>query len=64
MMGRQSCCQKRLFYSSNLEDLVTTAHPLRGSDPFLDLSHLRGHFASFYSATGRYSVDPSSAGRE
>ena len=29
MMGRQSGCQNRLFYSFNLEDLVPTAHPLR-----------------------------------
>jgi transposase-like protein DUF772 len=58
MMGRQSGCQNRLFYSFNLEDLVPTAHPLRGIDRFLDLSDLRRHLASFYSHTGRPSVDP------
>ena len=45
MMGRQSGCQNRLFYSFNLEDLVPTAHPLRGIDRFLDLSDLRRHLA-------------------
>ena len=58
MMGRQSGCQNRLFYSFNLEDLVPTAHPLRGIDRFLDLSDLRQHLASFYSHTGRPSIDP------
>ena len=47
MMGRQSGCHNRLFYSFNLEDLVPTAHPLRGIDRFLNLSDLRRHLASF-----------------
>jgi transposase len=58
MMGRQSGCQDRLFYSSNLEDQIPAAHPLRGIDRFLDLSDLRRHLASFYSLTGRPSIDP------
>ena len=33
-------------------------HLLRGIDRFLDLSGLRLHLASFYSHTGRPSVDP------
>jgi transposase len=58
MMGRQSGCQSRLFYSFNLEDQIPAAHPLRGIDRFLDLSDLRRHLASFYSHTGRPSIDP------
>ena len=58
MMGRQSGCQKQLFYSFNLEDHIPTAHLLRGIDRFLDLSDLHRHLASFYSPTGRPSVDP------
>ena len=57
-MGRQSSCQKRLFYSFNLEDHIPTSHLLRGIDRFLDLGNLRGHLASFYSHTGRPSIDP------
>src|SRR6266568_4395814 len=58
MMGRQSGGQKKLFYSFNLDDHVPTDHLLRGIDPFLDLSELHEHLASFYSHTGRPSIDP------
>src|SRR6266568_2915167 len=58
MMGRQSGGQKKLFYSFNLDDHVPTDHLLRGIDPFLDLSELHEHLASFYSEVGRPSVDP------
>jgi transposase len=47
-----------LFYAFNLEDHIPADHLLRGIDHFLDLSSLRQHLASFYSHTGRPSVDP------
>lgn len=58
MMGSQGGAQERLFYSFNLEDHVPKDHLLRGVDRFLDLSELREHLASFYSHTGRPSIDP------
>lgn len=58
MMGSQGGAQDRLFYSFNLEDHVPKDHLLRGVNRFLDLSELRAHLASFYSHTGRPSIDP------
>ena len=58
MMGRQSSDQDRLFYSFDLETIVPLDHLLRGIDNFLDLSALRDHLSSFYSHTGRPSIDP------
>lgn len=58
MMGQQTDAQDQLFYSFNLEAHVPADHLLRGIDRFLDLSELRRHLASFYSHTGRPSIDP------
>src|SRR4029453_15717805 len=58
MMGNQGAGQAPLFYAFNLEDHVPRDHLLRGIDHFLDLSDLRRHLASFYSHTGRPSIDP------
>jgi transposase len=58
MMGQQPGAQDQLFYSFNLEVHVPVDHLLRGIDRFLDLSELRRHLASFYSHTGRPSIDP------
>lgn len=58
MMGQQSDDQERLFYSFNLDDHIPPDHLLRGVDRFLDLSELRRHLESFYSHTGRPSIDP------
>jgi transposase len=58
MMGRQASDQGPLFYAFDLEAVVPSDHLLRGIDVFLDLSDLRRHLASFYSPTGRPSVDP------
>jgi len=58
MMGQQGGCQDRLFYSFNLDDHVPQDHLLRGIDRFVDLNELRRHLASFYSHTGRPSIDP------
>lgn len=58
MMGQQAGGQDQFFYSFNLETHVPADHLLRGIDRFLDLSELRRHLASFYSHTGRPSIDP------
>jgi transposase len=58
MMGRQSSGQDRLFYSFNLEAHVPQDHLLRSIDRHLDLSNLRHRLESYYSQTGRPSVDP------
>ena len=58
MMGSQGAGQAPLFYAFNLEDHIPSDHLLRGIDHFMDLSELRQHLASFYSHTGRPSIDP------
>jgi transposase len=58
MMGRQDNGQDQLFYQGNLDVLVPEHHLLRYIDQVLDLSGLRDHLASFYSRTGRPSIDP------
>lgn len=58
MMGQQNGTQDRLFYSFNLDAHVPADHLLRGIDRFLDLADLRQHLATFYSHTGRPSIDP------
>jgi transposase len=58
MMGRDEKDQGEFFYAFNLEDLVPDDHLLRGIDRFLDLSDLHDHLASYYSHTGRPSIDP------
>jgi transposase len=58
MMGQQAGNQQRLFYSFNLEEYVPADHLLRGIDRFLDLSSLRRELTTFYSHTGRPSIDP------
>lgn len=58
MMGQRGGTQDKLFYSFNLDDHVPRDHLLRGIDQALDLGDLRKHLASFYSHTGRPSIDP------
>lgn len=58
MMGCQQSNQKQLFYAFDLDAVVPSDHLLRGIDACLDLSDLRSHLASFYSHTGRPSIDP------
>jgi transposase len=58
MMGQRSGKQDRLFYSFNLDDHVPADHMLRNIDRYLDLTDLHQHLASYYSHTGRPSVDP------
>jgi len=57
-MGQLPPSQNALFYEFSLEKFVPQDHLLRQIDPLLDLSDLRDHLASYYSHTGRPSVDP------
>ena len=58
MMGERTVAQEALFYSFSLENHVPADHMLRSIDRFVDLSGIRAHLASYYSSTGRPSVDP------
>jgi len=58
MMGQQGSRQDQLFYAFNLDEHVPRTHLLRGIDRFFDLGELRHHLESFYSHTGRPSIDP------
>lgn len=58
MMGPRQEAQAALFYEFCLEDHVPQDHMLRSIDRFVDLSDIRPHLSSFYSSTGRPSVDP------
>jgi hypothetical protein len=50
--------QESLFYTFHLKDYVPPDHLLRCIDRFVGCSTLRQHLASFYSTTGRPSIDP------
>src|SRR6478609_6192241 len=58
MMGQQAGAQDQLFYSFSLETHIPSDHILRSIDRFLHLGALRQHLSSFYSHTGRPSIDP------
>jgi len=58
MMGQQTHDQPQLFYEFCLDRYMPDDHLLRQIDPLLDLAPLRQHLSSFYSHTGRPSVDP------
>ncbi len=58
MMGPRQEAQSALFYEFCLEDHVPQDHMLRSIDRFVDLSDIRPHLSSFYSSTGRPSIDP------
>jgi len=58
MMGQLPPAQNALFYDFSLEKFVSQDHLLRQIDPLLYLRDLRDHLASYYSHTGRPSVDP------
>jgi transposase len=58
MMGLKQEAQSALFYDFSIEDHVPLDHLLRAIDRFVDLSGIRQHLVSFYSSTGRPSVDP------
>ena len=58
MMGESRVDQAALFYEFSLERPVPQDHLLRSIDRFVDLSEVRQELASFYSSTGRPSIDP------
>jgi transposase len=58
MMGQLPAGQNALFYEFCLESDVPPDYLLRRIDTFLDLGSLRQHLTTFYSTTGRPSVDP------
>ena len=58
MMGQLPPSQNTLFYDFSLEQFVPQNHLLRQIDSLLDLRELRDHLASYYSHTGRPSIDP------
>lgn len=58
MMGQLPAGQNALFYEFCLEKHIPPDHLLRRIDTFLDLDNLRQHLTTFYSTTGRPSVDP------
>jgi len=58
MMGERAVAQESLFYSFSLERHVPADHLLRSIDRFVDLASIREHLRSFYSETGRPSIDP------
>ena len=58
MMGQLDGGTAKLFYEFSLEDMVPQNHLLRKIDRFLNFDDLRAHLESFYSHTGRPSIDP------
>ncbi len=57
MLGTQKV-HARLFYEFDLETHIPADHLLRGINRFLDLDGLHEEMRSFYSHTGRPSIDP------
>lgn len=58
MMGQLPAAQNELFYEFNLERHIPDNHLLRKIDQFLNFDQIRTHLQSFYSHTGRPSIDP------
>jgi len=58
MMGSTTGGQGRFFYDFNLDERIPQKHLLRQIDGVLDLSDVRQRLATYYSHTGRPSVDP------
>jgi len=57
MMGQQPRTES-LFYYFRLEDQIPEDHLLRLLDHYVDFSFVRERLKSFYSSTGRPSIDP------
>jgi transposase len=57
MMGRQAVSEQ-LFYDFRLEDHVPEKHLLRQLDKVLRFDSIRAALSSYYSHTGRPSIDP------
>ena len=58
MMGRRGVGQGQFFYSFDLDKVVPPDHLVRQIDNVLDLSWVHKELASYYSHTGRPSIDP------
>lgn len=58
MMGHRQVEQAALFYEFSLEKHVPPDNLLRSIDKFVELGELRRELATFYSTTGRPSIDP------
>jgi transposase len=58
MMGRLNRDQRQLFYEFCLDEVVPDDHLVRQINSVLDLSWVRAELASYYSSTGRPSIDP------
>jgi hypothetical protein len=50
--------QPSMFYHINLEQFVTTDHPMRKIRPLIDTAHLRQLCEPLYSEVGRPSIPP------
>ena len=57
MMGQQTRTES-LFYYFRFEDQIPEDHLLRLIDRYVDFSFVRERLKSFYSSTGRPSIDP------
>src|SRR5262245_51004771 len=58
MMGRLNRDQRQLFYEFCLDEVVPDDHLVRQINSVLDLSWACAELASYYSSTGRPSIDP------
>lgn len=58
MMGQLAPQQNNLFYEFCLESHIPEDHLLRQIDQFLDFDQIHDHLKSYYSHTGRPSIDP------
>src|SRR5262249_50716285 len=58
MMGRREGGQGQFFYAFDLDKVVPPDHLIRQIDSVIDLSWVHKELASYYSDTGRPSIDP------
>jgi transposase len=58
MMGRRERGQGQFFYAFDLDKVVPPDHLVRQIDAVLDLSWVHRDLSSYYSHTGRPSIDP------
>jgi transposase len=58
MMGRRERGQGQFFYAFDLDKVVPADHLVRQIDGVLDLDWVHKELASYYSHTGRPSIDP------
>jgi transposase len=58
MMGRREGGQGQFFYSFDLDKVVPPDHLVRQIDSVLDLGWVHKELATYYSHTGRPSIDP------